>query len=192
MVLLVVLAAAWPAWRACRRPVASMLRGAELGATPRGVRLPTGPVGLGMRMVVARPVRTLATCGVLAASCAVVLLMLALASTLRSLENDPGFVGKRYQLTARGSVFRLDAIRALPGVADAAQRFSADVADSYQLGETFQLVTYCGDRLRFESPSLQSGAAGNSSWPGGGGRGPGHGSRPAPWVAARRPVRGRR
>jgi ABC-type lipoprotein release transport system permease subunit len=48
-------------------------------------------------------------------------------------------------------------VRSLPGVAAAAQRFTADVADSYQLGEAFQLVAYCGERLRFEAPPLASG-----------------------------------
>ena len=110
-----------------------------------------------MRMVVSRPVRTLATAAVLAASCAVILLMLALATTLDSLENDPGALGKRYQLTARGSASTLDAVSAVPGVGAAAQRFSADVADSYQLGESFQLIAYCGDRLRFEAPQLAAG-----------------------------------
>ena len=153
----VAAAACWPAWRACRRPVASMLRGGVSGSTPRGRGLPAGAVGLGMRMVVSRPVRTLATAAVLAASCAVILLMLALATTLDSLENDPGVLGKRYQLTARGSASTLDAVSAVPGVGAAAQRFSADVADSYQLGESFQLIAYCGDRLRFEAPQLAAG-----------------------------------
>jgi ABC-type antimicrobial peptide transport system permease subunit len=153
----VAAAACWPVWRACRRPVASMLRGGVSGSTPRGRGLPAGAVGLGMRMVVSRPVRTLATAAVLAASCAVILLMLALATTLDSLESDPGVLGKRYQLTARGSASTLDAVSAVPGVGAAAQRFSADVADSYQLGESFQLIAYCGDRLRFEAPQLAAG-----------------------------------
>jgi hypothetical protein len=157
VVLVVVLAAAWPAWRACGRPIAPMLRAAELGARPRGRFLPSGSIGLGMRMVVSRPVRTLSTAAVLAASAAVVLLMLSLATLLGSLERDPGAIGKRYQLTARASAARLPLIRSLPGVAAAAQRFSVTVADSYQLGQTFQLVAYCGDRLRFEAAPLQSG-----------------------------------
>jgi hypothetical protein len=110
-----------------------------------------------MRMVVSRPVRTLATAAVLAVSCAVILLMLALATTLDSLQNDPGALGKRYQLTASGSASTLDAVRAVTGVGAAAQRFTADVVDSYQLGESFQLVAYCGDRLRFEEPQLSAG-----------------------------------
>ena len=157
VVCLVAATTAWPVWRACRRQVAPMLRGAEVGGTPRGRLFPAGTAGLGMRMIAARPVRTLATAAVLAASAAVVLLMLALASLLDALEHDPGSVGKRYQLTAHGSAPGLDRIAALPGVAAAAQRFTVDVADSYQLGETFQLIAYCGDRLQFEAPPLASG-----------------------------------
>jgi len=157
VVLVVVTAAAWPAWRAARRPIAPMLRSAELGARPRGRRLTGRWGGLGVRMMVSRPVRTLATAAVLAASGAVVLLMLALAALLDSLEHDPGAVGKRYQLTAHGSAPGLPRIRRLPGVGGAAQRFTIDVADSYQLGEEFQLIAYCGDRLRFEDPPLEAG-----------------------------------
>src|SRR5919197_5254644 len=115
-----------------------MLGSAELGARPRARFVGAGWIGLGVRMMASRPVRTLATAAVLAASAAVVLLMLALASLLDALEHDPGSVGKRYQLTAHGSAPGLDRIAALPGVAAAAQRFTVDVADSYQLGETFQ------------------------------------------------------
>lgn len=153
----VVAASVWPTWQAARREIAPMLRSAELGATPRGRRLPAGWVGLGMRMAVARPVRVLATAAVLAASGGVVLLMLALAGLLDSLEHDPGAVGKRYELTAPGSVGSVARAEAVPGVAAAARRFSFDAADAYDLGQTFQLITYCGDRLRFEAPALQSG-----------------------------------
>src|SRR5207248_724047 len=73
------------------------------------------------------------------------------------LEHDPGVVGKRYQLTTRGTATTLERALAIPGVAAAALRFSSDVADSYDLGQTFQLIAYCGNRLRFEAPVLQSG-----------------------------------
>jgi ABC-type lipoprotein release transport system permease subunit len=153
----VVGAAAWPAWRACTREIARMLRSPEVRASRRARGLPAGALGLGVRMVLSRPVRVLATTAVLAASGAVVLLMLALAGLLSSLEHDPGIVGKRYQLTTRGSRSALQHARSLPGVAAAALRFSSDVADSYDLGQTFQLVAYCGDRLRFEAPALEEG-----------------------------------
>jgi putative ABC transport system permease protein len=157
VVAVVEAAAVWPTWRAVRRDIAPMLRSAELGPAPRGRRLPAGLAGLGMRMAVARPVRVLATAAVLAASGGVVLLMLALAGLLDSLENDPGAVGKRYELTAPGSVGSVARAEAVPGVAAAARRFSFEAADAFDLGQTFQLITYCGDRLRFEAPALQSG-----------------------------------
>ncbi len=157
VVAVVVAVTAWPVWRASTRPIAPMLRAAELGAAPRGRRLPSGWAGLGMRMVVARPVRTLATSAVLAASGGIVLLMLALAGLLDALEHDPGVVGKRYQLTTRGSPGSVQRAEAVPGVVAAARRFRFDVADGYDLGQAFQLVAYCGDRLRFEAPSLSSG-----------------------------------
>jgi hypothetical protein len=134
-----------------------MLRAAELGAAPRGQALPAGPAGLGVRMVVARPVRTLGTAAVLAASGGIVLLMLALAGVLDALQHDPGVVGKRYQLTTRGSPSAAARAASLPGVAATARRFRFDAADAFNLGQTFQIVAYCGDRLRFEAPQLHSG-----------------------------------
>ena len=157
VVALVTTAAVWPTWRVCRRQIAPALRGGEIGSRPRGTRLPSGFLGLGMRMIASRPTRSVAGMVVLAASATVVLLVLALASELDALENDPAALGKGYQLTARGSVSALDQVRALPGVGGAAQRFASEVADSYNLGESFLLVAYCGDRLRFEDPPLQAG-----------------------------------
>lgn len=154
---LVVAAAVWPTWRTSRGEIAPMLRSAELGPAPRGRRLPSGSAGLGMRMAVARPVRVAATAAVLAASGGMVLLMLALAGLLDSLEHDPGSVGKRYQLTSPGSRDSVARAEAVPGVAAAARRFSVDAADSFDLGQTFRLVAYCGDRLRFEAPALRAG-----------------------------------
>jgi putative ABC transport system permease protein len=157
VVAVVTAVTVWPTWRASRRDIAPMLRSAELGAEPRGRALPSGSAGLGMRMVVSRPVRTLATSAVLAASGGIVLLMLALAGLLDALEHDPGVVGKRYQLTTRGSASAVARADALPGVAAAARRFRFDAADAFDLGQAFQLIAYCGDRLRFEAPALRSG-----------------------------------
>jgi len=157
IVALVTAASAWPTWRACRRPVASMLRDAELPAHARTLPMPGGTVGLGLRIAARRPVRTAATAIVMASSIAVVLLLLALATTLQRLENDPGAIGKRYQLTSHTSVLALPRIRRIPGVAAAAQRFSTPVADSFQLGESFNLIAYCGNRLAFEDPPLSAG-----------------------------------
>ena len=83
--------------------------------------------------------------------------MLALAALLERLRDDPGTVGKRYQLTVRLNPFEVDAVRAIPGVADASERYQADVADSFRLGEPLRMVAYPGDHTRFEAPPLAEG-----------------------------------
>ena len=87
-----VIAAAWPAWRAAGRPPVALLRGAELGrarrlGAPRAPR--AGLTVLGARLVGARRTRLIATVAALGFSTGFVLLMLALASALSSLETDP-------------------------------------------------------------------------------------------------------
>ena len=93
----------------------------------------------------------------IAVSAGVVLLMLALASLLVRLRDDPGTVGKRYQLTARLDTSQLPAVRALPGVRDAAPRYQLSAADSFRLGQPVRLIGYPGDHTRFEAPPLASG-----------------------------------
>jgi ABC-type lipoprotein release transport system permease subunit len=83
--------------------------------------------------------------------------MLALAALLERLRDDPGTVGKRYQLTVRLDPFDVAAVKAIPGVADAAERYQADVADSFRLGEPLRMVAYPGDHTRFEAPPLAEG-----------------------------------
>jgi hypothetical protein len=83
--------------------------------------------------------------------------MLALASLLERLRDDPGTVGKHYQLTARIDPSQLDAVRAIPGVADAGQRYVVDATDSFRLDRPFRLIGYPGDHTRFEAPPLASG-----------------------------------
>jgi hypothetical protein len=95
-----------------------------------------------------------ATIGVCAG---VVTLMLALASLLERLRDDPGTVGKRYQLTARAGPGLADDVRAIPGVADAAPRYTVDAADSFRLDKPFRVVAYPGDHTRFEAPPLADG-----------------------------------
>lgn len=175
---LVAAAAFWPAWRAARRPVVALLRGAELagppgrrragaaapaGAAPPASSPPAAASGvlaffrLGARLALARRGRAAAAIAVLAASGAVVLLMLGLASLVTALRDDPGSVGKRYALTARGISDRVGEVRALPGVADAAPRYVVRGADSYALGEPVKLVALPGDHTRFEDPPLADG-----------------------------------
>ena len=87
----------------------------------------------------------------------VVTLMLALASLLERLRDDPGTVGKRYQLTVQLGAASLADVRAVPGVADAGLRFATDAADSFRLDKPFRIVAYPGDHTRFEAPPLAAG-----------------------------------
>ena len=156
LVALVAAASAWPAWRAAGRPPAQILRGGALGPKPRGRALPSGSLGLGMRIAASRPWRTGATALVLAVSGALVLLLLAVASTLDRLQNDPALVGKRYQLTVPGG-FALPQVRHVPGVGAAGVRTQQGAADSFDLGETFAILGFPGRPDRWESPPLLEG-----------------------------------
>ncbi len=158
-----VLAAAWPAWRAAGRSPVALLRGAELaGARPgaRGSRSRRGGgiVALGARLASARRARLAATATALGISTAFVLLLLALASALTSLETDPGALGKRYQLTAALPPAAAPRVRAIHGVAAAAPRYEEEAVDSFALGETIDVIAYPGDHTTFEAPPLVAGA----------------------------------
>lgn len=150
-------AAAWPAWRAASRSPVETLRGADLRRPPRRARLPGGAAGLGMRLALARPVRTSATVAVLAASASVVLLMLSLASLLQRLESDPETVGKRYRISVPGGAEEAKRIARLPGVAGATSRYEVPAADSFSLGESFELVAFGADHTDYEAPPLAEG-----------------------------------
>jgi putative ABC transport system permease protein len=157
-----VLAAAWPAWRAAGRPPVGLLRGAELARGrdrwARGPSLPrAGLTVLGVRLAGARRLRLLTTAATLGFSTAFVLLMLALASALSSLETDPGALGKRYQLTALLPASAAVHVRTIPGVEAAAPRYETEAVDSFSLGETVDVIAYPGDHTTFEAPPLVSG-----------------------------------
>jgi ABC-type lipoprotein release transport system permease subunit len=157
-----VLAAAWPAWRAAGRSPVGLLQGAELGRGRRGgaigLSMPrAGLTVLGARLASARRVRLLTTATMLGFSTAFVLLMLALASALSSLETDPGALGRRYQLTARQPASAASRVRAIPGVQAAAPRYETEAVDSFSLGETIDVIAYPGDHTVFEAPPLVSG-----------------------------------
>lgn len=157
IVTVVCVATVWPAWRAASQPPSTILRGAELSASPRHTRMPGGVAGLGVRVVAARPVRLAATVASVAVSAAVVLQLLALASLLQRLESEPSAVGKRYHLTAELPPDQLSRVRALPGVADAAPRYELDAADSFALGQSLTLIAYDAPPENFESPPLLEG-----------------------------------
>ncbi len=156
-----VLAAAWPAWRAAGRHPVSLLQGAELhrrsqrAIGPRSTR--AGLSLLGARLVGARRARMTATAITLGASTAFVLLMLALASALASLETDPGALGKRYQLTANLPASDAARVRAISGVQAAAPRYEIGAADSFSLDEPIDVIAYPGDHTVFEAPPLTAG-----------------------------------
>ena len=175
---LVCAAATWPAWRAARRPPAEVLRGGAGLARPRAAlrrgrrRAPAGRAPARAGSAAARASRSARWRGAVRARrpgalgrvrghpavCAgIVGLMLALAGLLDRLRDDPGTVGKRYQLTTRLPPASAPDVRAIPGVADAAPRYVADVADSFRLGEPLRLVAYPGDHTRFEAPPLAEG-----------------------------------
>ena len=156
-----VIAAAWPAWRASGRSPVGLLRGAELQRRDSGrTRLATRRAGLtvlGARLVGARRTRLVATVCALGFSTAFVLLMLALASALSSLETDPQALGQRYQLTAQLPASEVPRVRAIRGVQAVAPRYEDEAVDSYSLGETIDVIAYPGNHTTFENPPLVSG-----------------------------------
>jgi ABC-type antimicrobial peptide transport system permease subunit len=158
-VLVPALGAAWPAWRAAGGPVINLLRGGDVSRRARrGTRALRGGLGmLGTRLVAARRVRLVATIVTLGLSAGFVLLMLSLASELSSLETDPGALGKKYALTANLPPAAVPRVRAIPGVSAVAPRFSTVAADSFELGETIDVIAYPGNHVTFEAPPLTSG-----------------------------------
>jgi ABC-type antimicrobial peptide transport system permease subunit len=156
VVVIVVAAATWPAWRAARRPPAETLRGGDVrphtGREARG-----GLLGLGAHFSTAARGRFIASVATIAVCAGVVALMLALASLLERLRDDPGTVGKRYQLTISAPPWMLGAIRDVPGVDAAGERYATEAADSFRLGEPLRLVAYRGDHTEFEAPPLAEG-----------------------------------
>jgi ABC-type lipoprotein release transport system permease subunit len=156
VVALVALAAAAPAWRAARRSPAGLLRGGDLrGTRPRAAG--GGLAVLGARLVAAHRVRFVLLVAVLGAAAAVVLLLASLASLLVTLRDDPGTLGKRYQLTARLAADRAPEARAIAGVRDAAPRYEVDAVSATALGSPLRLIAYPGDHTRFEAPVLADG-----------------------------------
>jgi ABC-type antimicrobial peptide transport system permease subunit len=158
-----VLSSAWPVWRSGARPPIALMTGLELrahsGEKRRSRRLGRrgGALVLGSRLVTARRVRLLSTVTVLGTSVAFILLMLALASELSELANNPAALGKRYALTAALPASSAPSVGALPGVAAAAPRYEVQALDAYSLGETIDLIGYPGDHTVFEAPSLAAG-----------------------------------
>ena len=153
-----VLATAWPVWRATARSPVALLEGAELApASPQRTARRRGLVSLGARLVTERRVRFASTSVTLAGSVAFILLMLALAGALSSLENDPQALGRHYALTAALPASQVPRVSAVPGVRDATARYELQAADSFNLGETIDVIAYASRAATFESPPLISG-----------------------------------
>ncbi|HEY6758254.1 MAG TPA: FtsX-like permease family protein [Baekduia sp.] len=158
-VVLVAACSALPAWRAARRAPAALLRGGDVADPPgrSGGGRRGGLATLGARLVAARRVRLASIVAVLGAATGVILLLLALASTLQALRDDPATLGKKYQLTARLPETASDAVAALPGVEAAAPRYSLNAVSASLLGSPLTLVAFPGDHTRFEAPPLAAG-----------------------------------
>lgn len=154
------LAAAWPAWRAAGGPPIVLLRGAELRRGGPGVDVGGGLLRLGARLATARRARLAATLVTLAVCTSFVLLMLALAGELDTLANDPGALGRRYQLTATLPARAAPRVRALPGVSAVAPHYEVSAVDSFSLGEVTFVTAFGGDQSEFEDPPLLAGARG--------------------------------
>ncbi len=163
VVAVATLAAGWPAWRAAGRAPVTLLRGgADLaGRSDRRAsrRSPAGGgfVVLGMRLALARPGRAVAAVAVLSVCGGVLALMLGLSSLVLALRDDPGSIGKKYQLTAKLGAESTGDVRAIPGVRDAAPRYLVRGVDSFALGEPVKLIAFPGDHTRFEAPALADG-----------------------------------
>ena len=155
--IVVVAAATWPAWRAARRPPASILRGGDVMRSGGGGGGRGGMAALGARFATAARGRWAAAVATIGVCAGVVTLMLALASLLERLRDDPGTVGKRYQLTVPLDASLADRVDEIPGVADVAPRYPTAGAGSYRLGEPLRLVAFPGDHTEFEAPPLASG-----------------------------------
>ena len=144
-----------PRRRAVRRR--SRPRPVRRRAPRRARRARRSLFALGARFSTAARGRWVAAVATIAVCAGVVTLMLALASLLERLREDPGTVGKRYQLAVSLDPFLVPRAKELPGVGAVGQRFSIDAADSFRLGEPIRLVAYYGDHTQFEAPPLAEG-----------------------------------
>lgn len=158
LTFLVVVATVIPTWRAARRPTIDALRHGDVLGTAARFPGVAGVSGLGVRLALARPLRTVGGVLVLGAATAVILLILSIASVLTHLDQSPVALGKHYELTVVGSARAAPVIASLPGVAGAAARYELDVADSFRLAEPFKLIAFADPSpTAYESPMLAEG-----------------------------------
>ena len=157
-----VAGASWPAWCAAGRAVVSLLHGADVRRSGHHRRRTHGGrsgglTRLGLRLVLARPARLWATVAMLSFSTAFVLLMIALAGALSSLETDPQALGKHYALSASTPPTEAQRLALVPGVQAAQPRYEVHAVDAYSLGEMVDVIAYPRDHTLFEAPPLASG-----------------------------------
>jgi putative ABC transport system permease protein len=112
---------------------------------------------LGARLASARRARWAATVAVLGAASATLVLLLALASLLVALRDDPATVGKRYDLTANLSPSAVREVERIPGVEKAAERISAEASAAFALGQPLRMIGYERGAEDFEAPPLAEG-----------------------------------
>jgi hypothetical protein len=153
----------WPAWRATAAPVASLLRGRRASGRAPAAPVAAGPTAgggfgaLGARLATARRARWATTVAVLGVASATLVLLLALASLLTGLRDDPGTVGRDYALTANLPASAAPDVRRLDGVEDAAPRWAIDASGAYALGQPLRLVAFPQGAEGFEAPPLAEG-----------------------------------
>jgi hypothetical protein len=94
---------------------------------------------------------------VLGVATATVVLLLALASLLVALQDDPGTLGKRYELTARQGAASLADVRGVAGVEAAERRIQVDASAAYALGQPLRLIGFPRGAEDFEAPPLAEG-----------------------------------
>ena len=143
---LAALAAALPARAAARRPVVELLAGARLARVRRSASV-ARPFLLGARLALGRPGRLAVGALAIGSSLALILLMLGLARFLLDAERNPSVIGERYTLVSSEPIGGLGEVRAIPGVASAAERYEVSAADAFNLAEPLQLVAF-GDGAR--------------------------------------------
>src|SRR5262249_37190959 len=122
-----------------------------------GAPLPGGPAGLGVRLTLAGPARSATAVAVLAVSAAFALLILSIATLLSRLENEPQAIGRAYQVVVNAPAAELPRVRRLPGVVAATPRYDTFASDSFDLGESFELVAFGADHPDYEAPPLAEG-----------------------------------
>ena len=156
------LGAAWPAWRAGRREVVQLLRGADVsaaraGAAASGLRA-AGLATLGARLVGARRVRLIAT-----ATHARPLDRVRAADArarVRAQHARDRSQRARQALSAHGDAAAVRsalASRGSPGCRPQRHATRLEAADAFALGETINVIAFPGDHTTFEAPPLVSG-----------------------------------